>query len=320
MGSRPTERVVHVLELLAAHPGGGLRFSELAREGGLSQATCHSILATLTEAGYVVRDRRTLTYTLGPALVALGNAASESFAEVRAGHEAFAALARRTGFAVSAAAVIDDAITVVDLVAIDGRELPITIGTRVPFAPPFGAIHVAWSSPEQIDAWIARAPRETLTAERLLAVVESHRATRLAVAPYTTTSADLRAALSELAVDALAHDVRERTLDLLAAIDELDYTADVLACADHLPVNTLTAPVFDDASRTAYAIALHVGAPDVAIEQIDALGAQLRAVAHDLTASIGGREPSDPDHDAQLVGAGTARDTRLAGVSPGGAS
>jgi len=299
--SKPTERVVKLLELLGARAGAALRFSDLAREGGLSQATCHAILGTLTEAGYVVRDPQTLTYTLGPALIALGAAASASHAEVRAAHGVLEELSQRTDLAVSAATVVDDSIVVVDLVALGQSASPIRVGTRVPFAPPFGAIHVAWSGAEAIDAWIARAPRHTLTTERLLAVIEDHRKTHLAVAPCTATSADLRAALGELAIDAQAGDVRERTLDLLSAIDELDYTSDVLRRARHLPVNTLTAPVFDAEARTAYAVALHLGAPDVSVERVRALGHELLAVAERLTESIGGCQPSGRDRTDDLA-------------------
>lgn len=305
--SKPTERVVRVLELLGAHPRTGLRFSDLAREGGLSQATCHAILSTLTDAGFVVRDAETLTYTLGPALVGLGLAASESYAEVRAAHDELEALAARTGLPVSAATVVDDCIAVIDVVTGDGRPSPIRIGTSVPFAPPFGAIHVAWSGPEAVDAWIARAPRETLTPTRLRAVLADHRATHLAIAPYTATSNELRAALGALATDALAADVRERTLDLLSAIDELDYTSDALEGVPSLAVNTLTAPVFDVSGRTEYAVAIHVGAPDVTVERIEALGVELRAVTDRLTDSIGGTRPSSPARDQEPALAGGTR-------------
>ncbi|MEX2255086.1 MAG: helix-turn-helix domain-containing protein [Acidimicrobiia bacterium] len=291
--SNPTERVVRVLETLRAHPGDGMRFAELARAGELSQGTCHAILLTLTDAGYVVRDDATRAYTLGPALVALGAAASASFPEVRAAAPDLAALAAGTGFAVSAARVVDGAITVLDVVGAGRDELPIREGTRVPFAPPFGAIHVAWDGDDAIDAWIGRAPRPTLTPDRLRAVIDDHRRTHVAVAPYTHSSVRLREALGELAIDALASDVRERTLDLLAAIDELDYTADVLAGADRLPVNTLTAPVFGHDGCTSFAVALHVADPDLPATRIRALATELRAATERMTDLAGGRVPVD---------------------------
>jgi DNA-binding IclR family transcriptional regulator len=290
--SKPTERVVRVLEALRARPGEGIRFADLARSGDLSQATCHAILLTLAEAGYVVRDNETRAYSLGPALVALGAVARASFPEVRAAGADLAALAAGTGLPVSAASVVDESITVLEVVGPGRDALPIREGTRVPFAPPFGAIHVAWDGSLAIDAWIARAPSPTLTPDRLRAVVDDHRRTRVAVAPFTHSSARLRAALGELAVDALASDVRDRTLELLAAIDELDYTSDVLARADRLPVNTVTAPVFDHDGRVVFAVALHVADPDLDVSRIEALSTQLRAAVDHMTTNVGGRVPA----------------------------
>jgi DNA-binding IclR family transcriptional regulator len=292
--SNPTERVVRVLETLRAHEGTGLRFADLARAGDVSQATCHSILLTLADAGYVVRDTETRTYTLGPALVALGAAAAASFPEVRAARPELALLSAATGAPVSAASVVDGAITVVDIVGDDRGTLHIREGTRVPCAPPFGAIHVAWESPDVIDAWIARAPSPTLTPDRLRAVVADHRRTHVAVAPYTRSSARLRDALGELAVDALAHDVRERTMELLAAIDELDYTSDVLADARHLPVNTLTSPVFDHDGQVAFAVALHVADPDLPVTRLRELATELRTSTARMTTAVGGHVPDEP--------------------------
>ena len=45
-----------------------LRFSDVVRELGLTQATAHAILATLCDRGWVSRDPVDKTYSLGPAL------------------------------------------------------------------------------------------------------------------------------------------------------------------------------------------------------------------------------------------------------------
>src|SRR5207248_704067 len=66
------ERVVAVLNFLTAHPDESFTLSELARRLGLNKATCHALLMTLTEAGYVLRHPTRMTYMLGPALVAAG--------------------------------------------------------------------------------------------------------------------------------------------------------------------------------------------------------------------------------------------------------
>jgi DNA-binding IclR family transcriptional regulator len=294
--SNPTERVMRLLDLLRAHAGTGMRFADLARAGDVSQATCHAILLTLADAGYVVRDPDTRTYTLGPALVALGVAAAASFPEVRAARPELDRLSAATGFSVSAARVVDDAITVLAVVGPRREALPIREGTKVPFAPPFGAIHVAWDDATAVDEWISRAPSPALSGERLRAVVADHRHSRVAVAPYTHSSVRLREALGELAADTRADHVRARTLELLAAIDELDYTSDALARADRLPVNTLTAPVFDHTGRVVFAVAVHVADPELQVATIDTLAGTLRAAAARMTQLVGGHAPDDvPD-------------------------
>ena len=311
--SNPTERVVRLLETLRAGSGAGRRFADLARAADLSQATGHAILLTLADAGYVVRDAETRTFSLGPALVSLGTAASATFPEVRAAAGDLASLAARTGLACSAARVVDDSITVLAVVGPDRIELPIREGTRVPFAPPFGAIHVAWSGDAAIDAWITRAPRPALTPQRLRRVIDDHRRTHVAIAPYTDSSARLREALGELAVDALARDVRERTLELLAAIDELDYTSDALDHGERLPVNTVTAPVFDSSGKTSFAVALHVADPELGVATIRALAGELRAATEAITATVGGRLPDDMTEEPF-----TSTGHRRAGVLTGG--
>src|SRR5919107_5173479 len=69
------ERALAVLDFLAAHPGEEFTLSHLARRLGLSKATCHAVLGTLTRAGYLQRHPERLTYRLGPTLIALGSAA-----------------------------------------------------------------------------------------------------------------------------------------------------------------------------------------------------------------------------------------------------
>jgi hypothetical protein len=162
----------------------------------------------------------------------------------------------------------------------------------VPFVPPFGAIHLAWSSPHDIEQWIRRAPSAVFSAARLRAVVEDHQRTRIAVAPYTPASARLRELLGELAGDDLPDDVRTRTVELLGAIDRLDYTRDDLRGAGELAVNTITVPVFDQHARVAFAIGVHVGESALAARDLRDVSSALLAAADRMTDALGGRLPS----------------------------
>src|SRR5690606_18996047 len=76
--SPPTERVVAVIDLLAAHPDRRFTLTEIITQLAITKATCFSLLRTRTRAGYLVRHPDK-TYGLGPALVAVGRAAQKSF-------------------------------------------------------------------------------------------------------------------------------------------------------------------------------------------------------------------------------------------------
>jgi DNA-binding IclR family transcriptional regulator len=292
-GSAPTARVVRVLETLRGRAGEGMRYAELADDAGVSQATCHAILTTLADAGYVMRDPVSKSYLLGPAVVGLGEGAARSFPEVGAARAELDDLRARTGLHWSVGKVIGDTITIVRVAADVSDDEPIRPGTRLPFAPPFGAIHVAWSPPSAVEQWIGRAPGRTFSEPELRAVLRDHRQSRFAVAPHTPASVQLRELLGELASDAVSEDVRERTFGLLAAIDRLDYTSDELRNGRALSVNAITAPVFDDHGAVSFAVALHVASPAVEAESVRSLARELVQSVDRVTASIGGRVPTE---------------------------
>jgi hypothetical protein len=159
------------------------------------------------------------------------------------------------------------------------------VGTDVPFSPPFGAIHVAWSDPATIDAWIARGS-STFTDDRLREVVADHRLTRVAVAPYTPASERVRAALIELATDEDSAELRVRTLELLSRIDRLDYLARELEVMTSVDVNTITAPVFESSQRVAFAVGVRIAQPDLPATRLRELVTELHATTGRMTDSI----------------------------------
>lgn len=292
-GSAPTARVVRVLESLRVRAGDGLRYAELADDADVSPATCHAILTTLVDAGFVVRDASSKAYLLGPAVVGLGDAAVRSFPEVGAARAELEALTNRTGLSWSVGKVVGDAITIVAVAGDTPVDEPIRPGTRLPFAPPFGAIHVAWSPPATIEEWLARAPGRTFSEQELMAVLDDHRRSRFAVAPYTPVSSRLRELLGELASDDVSDDVRDRTFGLLAAIDRLDYRDEQLRNGGSLPVNAITAPVFDAEGAVSFAVALHVASPDVKVSRVRSLARDLVDSVDRVTDSIGGHVPRE---------------------------
>ena len=79
--SRPAlaaSRALDILNFMAAHPTEAFSLSELVEHLGVNFASCHAILTVLTKDGFLERHPKHRTYSLGPALVAIGHAALES--------------------------------------------------------------------------------------------------------------------------------------------------------------------------------------------------------------------------------------------------
>lgn len=70
--------------------------AELAEAMDLPPSTVHRILQTFCEKKYVIRDDRSHTYRLGPALIPLGKAAARGIRLQDAAHGILAQLAKQT--------------------------------------------------------------------------------------------------------------------------------------------------------------------------------------------------------------------------------
>ena len=73
--SGPNARVIDVMNFLAARPTESFTLTEIALHLGLSNGSAHRVLTTLAESQYLSRHPKTKTYSLGMALVAIGQAA-----------------------------------------------------------------------------------------------------------------------------------------------------------------------------------------------------------------------------------------------------
>jgi len=147
--SPPTERVLAIVETLAR---GAQSMSGLAQELGLSTATVHAILATLTQAGWTERDGSTKQYSVGPALVALAERVRAPHASIQ---DLLARLATELSMPVSVSTRFGDALMVVHAAAPPGVDAP-EIGSHTPYALPFGSVVAAYDDAEARAAWLTR--------------------------------------------------------------------------------------------------------------------------------------------------------------------
>lgn len=74
---RSVERAVAVIEAIAGSGTSGGRLTEIAQMSGLSKATAHRVLTTLTRLGWVEHEEAGASYVLGMPLVSIGMSASD---------------------------------------------------------------------------------------------------------------------------------------------------------------------------------------------------------------------------------------------------
>ena len=208
--------VLRLIELLAAarDPRG---VSDVARELGISKPRAHRHLRALVQRGYARQDPRTERYEVGIKLLVVGEAVRDRFDVVGAIRPAMAPLREASGLAVTASALTDDAVVVLDM--LQGKsviEFGIRPGARLDLhASAHGLVALAFGPPALLEKVLAGPLR--------------------AWTPHTLNRADAVRAEVE----------RVRRQGWATAVD-----------AVQIGVNALAAPVFDHKGDLRGAIAL----------------------------------------------------------------
>jgi DNA-binding IclR family transcriptional regulator len=284
--SPPTDRVVATISLLAAHPHESLTLAELTRRLGVNKSTCRAILASLEGAGWVLRDPARKTYRLGPALVALGRTAAESFPALDFARPAMDELSLEFGASCAALGVGEGEITVLDQVG-DPRGAPtgFRVGVSFPLRPPLGAAVLAWADDDVRDSWLALVPADTRDYYRDALVATHDRG--FAVEIWSTPVARVRELVMLLGTDASTVSALARLADELAAHEE--FLAVTLEPEAEYAVNVVNAPVFDHTGHVTLVLSLTgFGRPLLGCEVLTA-GARLVDATTKLTAALNPR-------------------------------
>lgn len=248
-------RTVAVLNFLAAHSAEEFTLSDLVARLDINLASAHALLAVLTEAGYVTRHPRLRTYSLGPIVVAIGNAALDRHPAIAKAHEEARRLSDELGLGVAVTALAENDIVFLERVGEHrARDIGIQVGQRFPIVPPFGAVFAAWHDPE---AWLARAEDRP----EMEAVLDDVRSRGWAAALGNPPSTDYQA---------------------LAALNPRR-TYDVVMIA---------APVFGPSGDAIVSITLLGMEPSLPAQQVMALGERVRDAGLVATLRSGGRAPN----------------------------
>lgn len=287
--SAPAVRVVRVLDFLVEQRGKRFGLSELARELGLAKPTVLGILNELTAAGYLVRDPRQHTYGLGPALIAAGRIAQQSFAIsaiARVELEKLSSVYRTT---CTASALVGDRISVLEST---GPGM-VKVGASYHFAPPVGLMYVLWDHDEALDAWLSIPPAVPLEQDPALLrqVVAECRERGYLVESLTAAGRRLYALLAGVADRDLPAELREIVGELVGSLGERVHLGADLRPRAHHPVSLLAAPTYDADGRQNMVLTMYVGASITGAE-ITRRGSALVTAADAVTAASGGRKPT----------------------------
>lgn len=290
--SPPTQRVVAILDFLAKHPQDRFGLSELARRLHLAKPTCLGIVTTLTESGYLVRDAADKTYRLGPSLIALGHLAQESLRVNPAARAELAQLSRTFDTTAALAAVIDDRITLLELVQPPGADVGVRVGQSYPFAPPVGLMFVLWDD-DALNSWLGRAPTIPLRTEtqRLDRVVAECRTAGYLVERLTPGGRRLYAMMAGMS-STLPDELRALLGELISDIGERVYLrSEAEGSRQRHDVSVISAPVYDHHHRQAMVVSLQIGRA-LTDSEIAKHARGLVASADALTAQLGGTKPT----------------------------
>jgi DNA-binding IclR family transcriptional regulator len=274
--------VLDVVELLARSTHARLRFSDIARELDLTQATAHAILKTLCDRGWATRDPVEKTFSLGPALSLVAARNDTARPVAHAARSAALRLSREFGYAGSVVERFGDSLVVTAFEG-DPATQPAGIpGDRIPYAPPFGVALAAWDTEEEQRAWIRRgAGNNSNRIQRLERVLERTRERGFDVDWTTPALAQAVRAVATLDGDEMPTPVRHILDQLLVEFTTIGFLSDDNPGRRKQPVVTIAAPVFDHRHQVTLMVAVHPLCP-LSSRKIRVIGKKLT----DETAAI----------------------------------
>lgn len=234
--SPPTERVIDIMEMLGSDPSRQFSLAEISRRLGISRATGHAIMVTLTARDWVRRDPGTAKYSWGNALTGLAGAGA-----YRARLDELATL---TGTQVYLARREDDNLVIVDVAGPTSTAPPIVAGMRTPLVAPFGRDYIAWSDAAAQQSWLEAIgqPSDALRT-RISQVLKEIRARGFVVERLTREYLRVYTALRALSEDGEVDAITAQLARAFADLSVIDVLPDELVTDTLHNIATVSAPI-----------------------------------------------------------------------------
>lgn len=148
-------RAVRVLDFLALHPAQAFSLKEIASACDVNAASLLAVLIALVDGGYLLRHPDHKTYTIGPGVVGLANAAAVQHPTIDAARTELPLLATDLKAECTASVLMGRTLVAVAIAGTARRGVTFTqTGMQLPFTAPFGAPFAAYGGEELREAWL----------------------------------------------------------------------------------------------------------------------------------------------------------------------
>ncbi|MDN5913504.1 MAG: helix-turn-helix domain-containing protein [Pseudonocardia sp.] len=301
--ARSATRAVAVLDYFTTNPGRAFTLSELSAAVGASPSSLSSVLQALLDKGYLVRHPRHKTYELGPALVAVGHAATARHPVVDLARPELARLATEFDSECIGSVVLGDDLLIL---AVEGRATQrtrgLTVGVRIPFMPPFGEIWLAYGDLGDVERWWERGSHhldgpvgapDAESVQRLRATLDEVRGRGYAVVLHSERLTAFDEAITLHNRRPIAHGLHERVRELAESIGA-QYELLNRDPETTYEVEMIIAPVFGPDGAVVFAISLVCHGSRTGAE-IGRIADRVVDTGLSLTRAIGGRVPNADD-------------------------
>ncbi len=260
--SRPAlsaARSSEIIDFLALFPEKQFTLSEIVRATKINVASCHAVLTTLTDCGYLSRCPKGRTYTLGRALIAIGRCAIKSQPLIERAAEAAEVLQRELGTSVLLTTVVaDEVLALIALPNAAGDRTAMRVGERMPLVAPVGAPFLAWAPEEVISAWIARhpRPRDKRSAAAWRRAVDLTRKRGYQVTIRSSNGPEIATLMAEMASGSRVPDYKEEVLRLVNSFDRELLQPETIVAEELYDILLISAPIFDQNGDATFNLSL----------------------------------------------------------------
>ena len=260
----------------------------------LSNGSAHRVLSTLTEARYLSRHPKHKTYSLGVALVAVGQAALEKHRGIDIARREMARLTDELKAQCIATAIVDDEMLFLAKEGVSQtHDGLVRVGERRPFVPPLGLGHIAWADKKTIATYFGRA--QTTLSDSLQDYLKTALGTIRQRGYAVAANGDALRALHRTATHP-SHNQTDAAYqsqigELIGALSEKEIQLFDIADAGSDGISYISVPVFSPLGTVTLELALS-GMPDhLSVAELERYAERLRATAAIVTSETHGRMP-----------------------------